>query len=207
MDELFTRIRKSGYGCHVRHISYAVFGYADDVKLLSPTTRGLQKLLEICETFAQEYNVTFNAEKTPCIRYGKYAYTRGTHSGVMMEGKLLNWHSSITYLGSVLRYDLSDDADIRQKVGIFVSQVNNLNKRFGQLSIRVKSKLMQSYCCSWFGCQTWDITVKPLYSEQSRDPKNVHYMGVFTQEGWDMVMHTCARNWYRQKYNVHMYVY
>ena len=51
----------------------------------------------------------------------------------MLEGKLLNWHSSITYLGSVLRYDLSDDADIRQKVGIFVSQVNNLNKRFGQL--------------------------------------------------------------------------
>ena len=98
--------------------------------------------------------------KTQCIRYGKYAYTRDTHSGVMLEGKLLNWHSSITYLGSVLRYDLSDDADIRQKVGIFVSQVNNLNKRFGQLSMRVKSKLMQSYCCSWFGCQTWDINCK-----------------------------------------------
>ena len=50
-----TRIRKSGYGCHVGHISYAVFGFADDVKLLSPTIRGLQKLLEICETFAPEY--------------------------------------------------------------------------------------------------------------------------------------------------------
>ena len=25
-------------------------------------------------------------------------------------------------------------------------------------------------------------TVKPLYSEQSRDQKNVHYTGVFTQE-------------------------
>ena len=82
IDELFTRIRKSGYGCHVGHITYAVFVYADDVKLLSPTIRGLQKLLEICETFAQEYNVTFNAEKTQCIRYGKYAYTRDTHSGL-----------------------------------------------------------------------------------------------------------------------------
>ncbi len=37
-------------------------------------------------------------------------------------------------------------------------------------------------------------TVKPLYSEQSRDPKNVHYAGVFTQEGWDMFVHTCAWN-------------
>ena len=52
MDELFTRIRTSGYCCHVGHLSYAVFGNADDVKLL--TIRGLKKLLEICETFAQE---------------------------------------------------------------------------------------------------------------------------------------------------------
>ena len=40
MDELFTRIRKSGYGCHVGHLSYyAVFGYADDVKLQQHTSR------------------------------------------------------------------------------------------------------------------------------------------------------------------------
>ena len=45
----------------------------------------------------------------------------------MLEVKLLN---SITYLASVFRYDLSDGADIRQHVGICVSQVNNLNKRF-----------------------------------------------------------------------------
>ena len=37
-------------------------------------------------------------------------------------------------------------------------------------------------------------TVKPLYSEQSLDQKNVHYTGVFTQEGWDMFMHTRAWN-------------
>ena len=72
----------------------------------------------------------------------------------MLESKLLNCHSSISYLGSVLRYALSDDADIRQQVGIVVSRVNYLNKRFGQLSIRVKSKLIQSYCCSWCGFQT-----------------------------------------------------
>ena len=43
----------------------------------------------------------------------------------MLEGKLLNGHSSITYLESILRYDLSNDAGIRQNFGIFVSQVNN----------------------------------------------------------------------------------
>ena len=41
MDEPFTRIRTSGYGWHIGHPSYyAVFGYADYVKLLSPTSSG-----------------------------------------------------------------------------------------------------------------------------------------------------------------------
>ena len=56
--------------------------------------------------------------------------------------------------------NVPDDADIRQKVDICVSHVNNSNKRFGHLIIRVKSNIMQSYCCSWFGCQTWDINCK-----------------------------------------------
>ena len=43
-------------------------------------------------------------------------------------------------------------------------------------------------------------TVKPLYSEQSRDPKNVHYTGGVHPRGVRYVhAHMC------QKYNVHMY--
>ena len=38
----------------------------------------------------------------------------------------------------------------------------------------------QAYNCWFF---FFISTVRPLYSEQSRDPKNVHYTGVFTQEG------------------------
>ena len=54
IDELFSRIRKSGYGCYIGHLSYAAFGYADDVKLISLTIGGLEKLLEICELFLRE---------------------------------------------------------------------------------------------------------------------------------------------------------
>ena len=60
-------------------------------------------------------------------------------------------------MGSILRYDLSDVTDIEQKIGIFISQINNVNMIFEQLSACVKRVLMQTYCCSWFGCQTWEI--------------------------------------------------
>ena len=50
--------------CHEGHMSYEAFGYADDLLLLSPSTRGLEMLVKTSESFASEYGVTFNAKKT-----------------------------------------------------------------------------------------------------------------------------------------------
>ena len=33
-------------GCHVGHMSYEAFGYADDLLLLSPSIRGLEILVK-----------------------------------------------------------------------------------------------------------------------------------------------------------------
>ena len=49
-------------------MSYAGTGYADDVNLLTPSVRAMQHLLNICDNFADEYNVVFNAGKTKCMR-------------------------------------------------------------------------------------------------------------------------------------------
>ena len=46
-------------------------GYADDLTLLSPSLRGLQKAADICNDFAQEYSVKFNSKKTQCMCVGK----------------------------------------------------------------------------------------------------------------------------------------
>ena len=51
-------------GCHVGHMSYEAFGYADDLLLLSPSIRGLDILVKTYESFASEYGVTSNAKKT-----------------------------------------------------------------------------------------------------------------------------------------------
>ena len=36
-------------GCHVGHMSYAAFGYADDLLLLSPSIHGLDILVKTYE--------------------------------------------------------------------------------------------------------------------------------------------------------------
>ena len=70
IDGLLDRINKSGLGCHIGHMSYAGIGYADDVCIASPSITALQKLLHICETFAKEYDIQFNAKKSICIKVG-----------------------------------------------------------------------------------------------------------------------------------------
>ena len=60
------------------------------------------------------------------------------------------WKSRIRHLGNLLCSDLTDDADIAFKKGVFISQINKLNLKFPFVSGAVKCHLFQTYCCSWY---------------------------------------------------------
>ena len=53
-----------GFGCYIDDTFVGALGYADDVTLMSPSIRGLKQMVDICETFAEEYNTKFNEKKT-----------------------------------------------------------------------------------------------------------------------------------------------
>ena len=57
-------------GYTVRTIFTGALCYANDMSLLCPTTRGLQKMISVCSEFAEEYNVVFNTNKTACMTFG-----------------------------------------------------------------------------------------------------------------------------------------
>ena len=52
MDDLIQQLRKSGVGCHILDNFIAGILYADDVCLLAPSRKAMQKLLEICYNYA-----------------------------------------------------------------------------------------------------------------------------------------------------------
>ena len=70
IDELIVTLSESGLGCHLGTHYVGALGYADDLTLISPSLRSLNKMLNMCQQFADEYNVTFNAKKTMCIKFG-----------------------------------------------------------------------------------------------------------------------------------------
>ncbi len=51
MDEFIKELQSDGIGCYVGHEYFGCVSYADDVKLLCPSIKGLQQMIEICERF------------------------------------------------------------------------------------------------------------------------------------------------------------
>ena len=82
---------------------------------------------------------------------------RAPRRSVTMNGEPILWKSQIRYLGNFITHDLSDLNDITYKKGVFIFQVNRLNARFPFVSSGVKGHLLQTYCFSFYGCQTWDL--------------------------------------------------
>ena len=46
-----------------------VYCYADDISLLSPTFTGLKEMLKICEDFADDHDIIFNASKSQLLQF------------------------------------------------------------------------------------------------------------------------------------------
>jgi len=66
-DILINRLTQSGYGCFIGLVFLAVFVYADDICFIAPTATAMRNLLSVCDIFATDFNVIFNAQKTKCI--------------------------------------------------------------------------------------------------------------------------------------------
>ena len=67
IDNLSSKLKHLGLGCHVGLTYAGAFGYADDIALVSPSIYGLKKMISICETYAQDYHIIFNPAKSKLL--------------------------------------------------------------------------------------------------------------------------------------------
>ncbi len=71
MDELIKELKSSGIGCHIGHEHLGCLEYVDDLKLMCPGIKGLQKMISICERFGEKYSVKYNEKKYICISFDR----------------------------------------------------------------------------------------------------------------------------------------
>ena len=67
IDELLDKLQNSGFGCHIGHLYVGALGFADDLILICPTEAGIQKMLEICDSYAAEHYLIFKGAKSQLL--------------------------------------------------------------------------------------------------------------------------------------------
>jgi hypothetical protein len=97
MDELIIKLQNSGYGCKMKGVFYGCFAYADDIMLVSHSITAMQRMLDICSSFAVELDIQFNATKSVAMRIGKRHDVKCAE--LELSGKALVYVRSLKYLG------------------------------------------------------------------------------------------------------------
>ena len=64
VDSVLGRLEQSGVGCHIGGYFVGALAYADDVTLVAPRPSGIRTLINVCEQYALDYDITFNGTKS-----------------------------------------------------------------------------------------------------------------------------------------------
>ena len=71
VDKIIKIISAAGIGCHVRDLFLSIILYADDMCLVAPSLRGLQKLLHLVESYCHDWDIMLNPKKSKNMQFGK----------------------------------------------------------------------------------------------------------------------------------------
>jgi hypothetical protein len=165
IDILLLQLSRAGFGCHIG-IHYAgALAYADDIVLVAPTPTAMREMLSICDRFATNYDVCFNATKSKCIivnskrsRHGTlHRYEQANELGFEINSNKIEIVEQYKHLGHIINSDLDDADDINDKRAVFIGQANNVICYFGKINAHVRQHLFNSYCTSFFGCELWRL--------------------------------------------------
>jgi Reverse transcriptase (RNA-dependent DNA polymerase) len=63
-DPLLNNLNTAGVGCHIGSFFVGALVYADDLVLLAPSASAMRCILRICDEYAAQFKVVFNASKS-----------------------------------------------------------------------------------------------------------------------------------------------
>lgn len=97
LDDLLEELGRCESGLRLEGEQYNSFAYADDVSLFCRTVPGLQKLLSVCEKYANDWRFKYNPQKTKVMSVGQNILT--CTPDFYMYGEKVEMVSSLEILG------------------------------------------------------------------------------------------------------------
>ena len=128
LDDLLKELRSQELGCSIGGCWYGACGYADDIILLAPNREVLQRMLSVCEAYADSHNLLFSTDpvpaksKTKCIyfcgRPGKVQYP----DPVKLGGAALPWVEGADHLGHRLNQMTNMNSIFQRARSIYIKK-------------------------------------------------------------------------------------
>ena len=131
-------LTKVNIGCNFADINVNLLAYADDLVLLAPSWRALQRLLKAVEIAGININMTFNTRKTDCMVFNPSdrhkIVTESFPAFTLCDNSLL-FVNKFKYLGHIIENSFSDDSDINREIKMLFTRTNILCRRFKRCSL------------------------------------------------------------------------
>ena len=108
-------------------------------------------MLNVCEDYAKEYNILFNASKSKLMHFRKN-YCDAQHVLHMSNGSKIDYVEQCVHLGTTLYSDISI-RNINNAVNDLFMRTNNLMADFSNAHSNTLSVLYNSYCMNVYGSQ------------------------------------------------------
>jgi len=160
-DGLLVALSTAGVGCFIGEYFVGALVYADDIVLLAPSTPALRIMLAICDKYANDYCIPFNASKSKCLVVlapkCRFLCDYIKDCNFYVSNNPIEYVDSFEHLGHVITNQLTDNADVLKRRSNIFGKSNNVLCFFSKLS-SVKYRLFHSYCMSLYGSKLWLLT-------------------------------------------------
>jgi hypothetical protein len=159
-DNVLAKLKSSQVSCYIANLYVGGLAYADDLVLLAPTAASMRRMLAICDDFARDFHVSFNAAKSKSMMFSPIsANSRFSAPSPMfyIGNQVIENINQWLHLGHMLTNDLDDTADITRRCNSFTRQTNNLLCQFSTLDSLTINRLFTPFCSSHYGCELWNL--------------------------------------------------
>ena len=143
VDELLKMLEKEKKGCYFLGCFAAAIFYADDMAILAPSVKGLERLLLICGEYCKEWDICLNAKKSRNMYFGKKVETSYK---ISLNGKDIEWTTEWVYLGITLKTNKKFDCSVSERIKKFYRCANAIFRIEGKPNDTVLLHLVETHC-------------------------------------------------------------
>jgi Reverse transcriptase (RNA-dependent DNA polymerase) len=146
IDGLVNKIKDANIDCYVSTVCVSILLYADDILLIAPSVTGLQTLVNICETELINIDMSINAKKSVCIRFGP-RFNVTCQNVTSLNGVKFDWVDKCRYLGIFLVSGRQFRCSFDNAKGKFFTSFNSIFSKVGRFASEdVVLNLLRSKC-------------------------------------------------------------